>query len=157
MAARLTHLPCLALMLLAICGLILPAGAGEGQGRAPSAHANYLLRCSGCHLPDGEGLPASGIPAFPGYVDALAGDDEGRTYMVHVPGVVSSSLTDGEIAGVLNYVVEKWGSPASIPAFTADEVTQRRARDVEDVVRYRRAIVERLKASGLKVAEYPWP
>lgn len=134
--------------------VLLPQAGHAGE---LSARANYLLRCSGCHLADGEGLPKSGIPAFPGYVDALAADDQGRTYMLHVPGVAGASLSDGETAAVLNYVVETWGTPKEVRPFTAQEVAARRAVEVEDVVRLRREIAARLSATGVKMAEYPWP
>ncbi|GEO84124.1 MULTISPECIES: c-type cytochrome [Alphaproteobacteria] len=141
--------------LVAVCYLMASVAPAVADGR--SAKFNYLLRCSGCHDQDGTGLPSAGIPALPGYIDAFAGDDEGRTYIAHVPGVVATGLTDVEIAAVLNYVIDRWGDPKTVEPFTEAEVKKRRAEPVSDVVAYRRRIVERLKTSGVKIADYPWP
>ena len=109
---------------------------------------------------DGTGSANGGIPDFRGLVGAFAGDDDGRTYVMHVPGVVGSGLSDAEIAGVMNYVFETWGEkslPAPYVPFTPDEVTARRARPVDDVVAFRRDVVEKLSAQGISTADYPWP
>jgi cytochrome c553 len=135
----------------------LTLAVAPAQASDHSARFNYMLRCAGCHTESGEGLPHAGIPQFPGYIDAFAGDDEGRTYMMHVPGVVGSSLSDAQIAAVLNYVVKNWGDLAAVAPFTAEEVGVRRAKPMPDVVAYRRKLVKRLKAEGAKVADYPWP
>lgn len=136
-------------------GILLAATAVQASDH--SARFNYMLKCAGCHTESGEGLPHAGIPQFPGYIDAFAGDDEGRTYMMHVPGVMGASLSDAQIAEVLNYVVNSWGDPSVVAPFTAEEVGTRRAKPVPDVVAYRRELVKRLKAQGAKVADYPWP
>lgn len=141
---------------LVLAGLLLvPAVPAFADGY--SARFNYLLRCSGCHDQDGSGLPKAGIPALPGYIDAFAGDEQGRTYIVHVPGVSSTGLNSAEIAAVLNYVIDQWGDPSRIKPFTEAEVERRQAEPVSDVVAYRRDIVARLKDQGVAIADYPWP
>lgn len=141
---------------LVLAGLLLvPPVPAFADGY--SARFNYLLRCSGCHDQDGSGLPKAGIPALPGYIDAFAGDEQGRTYIVHVPGVASTGLNNAEIAAVLNYVIDQWGDPSRIKPFTEAEVERRKAEPVSDVVAYRRDIVARLKDQGVAIADYPWP
>lgn len=120
-----------------------------------SARGNYVLHCSGCHGMNGQGTLAGGIPPFPDSVGHIAGIDIGRTYIVHVPGVVSTSMTDAEIAEVINYVLDAWGDGAR--HFSAEEVTSRRALPVGDVVAYRREVVEALSKAGIAIADYPWP
>lgn len=139
---------------LAIAAMLTP-GAGQA-GPSPSPRATYILRCAGCHGMEGLGTEAGGIPGFPGSIATLAGDDTGRTYMVHVPGVVGSSLDDAEIGAVLNYVLERWGAPGA-PPFSAEEVTRRRAEPVADVVALRSRLTARLAAEGKPLAPYPWP
>lgn len=129
-----------------------PLAAGAG----PSPRVNYVLRCAGCHGMEGLGTETGGVPGFPGSVATLVNDDEGRTYVVHVPGVVGSSLSDAEIAAVMNYVIERWGDTPA-PAFTAEEVARRRAVAVPDVVAFRRTLTARLAAEGKPLAPYPWP
>lgn len=132
-------------------------GAGGVAAKELNAHSNYILRCAGCHGVEGAGSPSAGIPPFPGFVSALLSDDDGRTYVTHVPGVVGSSLTNAEIAAVLNYVNDAWSGSAPAAPFTEEEVRRRRAALVPDIVAYRRAIVARLSEKGVRLADYPWP
>lgn len=122
-----------------------------------SASVNYQLRCAGCHGQDGMGVPAGGIPPFPKYVDGFFSTENSRLYLMHVPGINGASLTDREIAAVMNYVGERWGEPGARKPFTAEEVTALRARPVEDVVALRRDVAEELNLAGYEVPDYPWP
>jgi cytochrome c553 len=126
-----------------------------------SASSNFIQYCSGCHGQNGRGAGVnSGIPDFKNFVGAFASDDGGRTYVLHVPGVVNTSLDDAEIAAAMNYIMRTWGGTslrADFVEFTADEVRTRRARSVPDVVALRRQVVERLHANGIATADYPWP
>jgi cytochrome c553 len=126
--------------------------------RSPTV--NYVLRCSGCHGMDGSGHESAGVPDFRGAVGAFASDEQGRTYLLHVPGIVNSSLSNAEIAAVLNYVMEQWAGDslgAGFVRFTPKEAAERRAEPVSDVVVFRRRIVERLGGEGIHTANYPWP
>lgn len=149
-------------MRLWLISILVPALllAASGSAQERSAHANYILRCAGCHGMTGAGAPDAGIPDFIGLVGAFAGLDEGRTYLMHVPGVVGSGLSDAEIAAVSNYVIETWAGgslPADWQPFTEAEVTERRAIDIPDVVAKRREVVAVLDAMGIETAAYPWP
>jgi hypothetical protein len=104
----------------------------------------------------GMGTVSGGIPPFPNSVGHIASIDMGRTYILHVPGVISTNMTDAEVAAVLNFILEYWGDGHGAP-FTATEVTERRAVPVEDVVVFRRSVVDELNDIGIEIAEYPWP
>ena len=119
----------------------------------------YILRCSGCHQPDGSGSIRAGVPPFPGYIGAFAGDEEGRLYITHVPGVIGAGLDNEDIARVLNYISERWAEDngKNIRPFTKEEIDRLRAEPVNDVVAFRRGIVKRLEAEGVPIADYPWP
>lgn len=134
---------------------LVPWLAVQADAQGLSPRGSYILHCSGCHGVTGEGAPAAGIPSFVDSVGHIAGSDLGRTYIMHVPGVVSTDLTDAGIAEVMNYVLDDWGDGA--PHFSADEVTRRRALDVADVVALRRQVKEALERDGLSIADYPWP
>ncbi|WP_321364830.1 hypothetical protein [uncultured Celeribacter sp.] len=145
---------------LSIVLALLPAALAAADQPTRSPHTNYILRCAGCHGFEGLGTTEGDIPAFPDSVGYIAGTELGRTYMMHVPGVVGASLNDREIAEVMNYVLDVWGeteSGAPAATFTEDEVTRRRAEPVPDVVAYRRLVVDELSSMGVTVAEYPWP
>lgn len=142
-----------ALLLLAA---LLPAAPGWAQ----SAHIDYMLKCSGCHGADGSGTPDRGIPDFRGYVDGFGRTEGGRTYVMHVPGVVNSSLPNDRIAAVMNYVIASFGGPGTrggVPPFTAEEVGRLRAVPVADVVAYRREVAADMVKARIPVAGYPWP
>ena len=134
---------------------MLLAGTAIAEAGAMSPRVSYALRCSGCHAMTGEGAPAAGIPTFLDSVGHIARSEMGRTYMMHVPGVVSAGLGDAGIAEVMNYVLDAWGDGA--PPFTAEEVTRRRAVAVGDIVAYRRALAAALGEAGVPIADYPWP
>lgn len=145
---------------LSIVLALLPAALAAADQPTRSPHTNYILRCAGCHGFEGLGTTEGDIPAFPDSVGYIAGTELGRTYMMHVPGVVSASLNNGEIAEVMNYILDIWGATDSgspPEPFTEEEVTHRRAEPVPDVVAYRRLVVDELSAMGVTVAEYPWP
>lgn len=135
----------------------LPALADPGTW---SAGTNYILRCIGCHGTDGAGSEQAGIPDFRGYVGSFSRSEDGRRYLMHVPGVTNASLTDAQIAEVMNHVMERFGGsslPADFRPFTAAEVTALRSEPVADVVALRREVAARLAAEGHPVAGYPWP
>jgi mono/diheme cytochrome c family protein len=138
--------------------LLLALAQAHAAERSP--FVNYVLRCSGCHGADGSGHESAGVPDFRDAVGAFVADEEGRTYLLHVPGIVNSSLTDAEIAAVLNYVMDQWAGTSLRPEFvhfTPQEAAERRARPVSDVVLLRRRVVARLSGQGIHTAAYPWP
>jgi hypothetical protein len=143
--------------LLFLTGVANPIRTEAGER---SASVNYRLRCSGCHGEDGSGNEPADIPNLRDYVGAFTRDDDGRTYLLHVPGVINSNLSDSEISAVLNYVVEEWAGRSladEFIRFTPSEVTSRRSRSVKDIVLLRRQIVVRLNQSGVRTSKYPWP
>ena len=140
------------------CLFGLQALSLHAQPLSPKNH--FILRCVGCHGPDGSGSEKGGIPDFNGYVGAFSYLPEGRLYLMHVPGVVGSGLSDQEIADVMNYLMHEWGGASmddTYQPFSEHEVQSLRAQPLKDVVDYRRKVVEKLKAEGRPVAPYPWP
>ena len=141
-------------------GLALGVALCSPTAAQEAGRSNFILRCAGCHTLDGSGSEAGGIPDFRNYVGAFAHTEDGRRYLMHVPGVVSASLSDKQIADVMNYVMETWAGsslPADYRPFTGDEVTTLRAEPVDDVVAYRRKVAADLMAQGIETAGYPWP
>lgn len=134
---------------------VLLATAPLAVAGPQQAFSDYVLHCSGCHGMGGLGTTKGGIPPFPNSVGKIASIDAGRTYIMHVPGVVGNNLTDAEIAGVMNFVLDRWGEGGE--PFSAEEVTRRRSAPVADVVAFRRVVVQELAEAGIEVADYPWP
>ena len=143
-----------------LAAALLLAGTAIGQGAERTPATNYVLKCIGCHLQDGSGLPAAGIPDFVDQVGVFARLPEGRAYLLHVPGVIGSSLSDDEIAALLNYVMEIYAGdslPAAFEPFTAIDVASLRAAEIGNVVKYRRVVAAKLAEHGIDVPDYPWP
>lgn len=135
------------LAIAALFAIISLAGAAGAESGADGA--KIYQRCAACHLPNGAGVPGA-FPALAGRVNDVAQREAGRDYLVMAvaAGIMGeididgarirgfmpaqTGLTDAEIAAVLNYAAGLQPVDASADAsadeFTADEVTEIRAR-----------------------------
>ena len=66
---------------------------------------NYTLQCMGCHTPDGAGVPER-VPSIRATLLPFARMAEGRQFLVQVPGAAQSTLSNGELAALLNWMIE---------------------------------------------------
>lgn len=126
------------------------AAAGE------SVDYLYRLHCSGCHGTEGAGSKVGRIPPFSGIVGHFAASQDGRLYLVRVPGVANAALPDDETANLLNYVLRRWAGsdmPAEAHDFTAQEVHRLREVHVDDVAALRRRLASALAKHGIS-ADY---
>jgi mono/diheme cytochrome c family protein len=129
---------------LAVALAVLSAPAAARNDAA--AARNFLMHCAGCHHADGHGLPQNGIPDL-ALSGPLAGSAEGRRFLIQVPGVAQSRLGDGELADMLNWLLDRFsraGLPAGFQPYDAGEIVRARAEPVHDPVARRAAIVTRL-------------
>lgn len=120
----------------------------------------YVLKCIGCHMADGRGLPQAGIPDFVNAIGYFAGSPEGRAYLVNVPNVRGAGLSDAATAELLNFIIDVWGGtsrPRDFVPFDAPELARLKRQATGNVVDMRRDVVARLTAEGLHPAAYPWP
>ena len=76
------------------------------------AKLDYMINCQGCHLHDGSGMVGS-VPSFKNYVGKFLSVKGGREFLVQVPGSANSSLSDRELAELLNWIL-KTMSPEQI-------------------------------------------
>lgn len=108
---------------------------------------DYMLNCQGCHLPDGSGNQLRQVPAFPGQLGKFLGVPGGREYLVQVPGSALSGLSDDALAGVLNWMLERF-SPQQLPAdfkpYSGAELHEWRQHVPADVAQVRRDLIERI-------------
>lgn len=131
------------LMGAAIAGAIAPAASAE------SASNLYLLNCWGCHGAHGEGISGT-APALAGAADFLRARG-GREYLIEVPGVSESALSDAQVATVMNWIMETMNSgrvPADFSPYTADEVHRYRAVRLQDLSGTRRQLLDRLSSAA---------
>jgi mono/diheme cytochrome c family protein len=104
----------------------------------------FSSRCSMCHQPSGAGLPGQ-FPRLSGRVSQIAASPDGRRYLAFVllygiygpikvdgkpitglmPGM--GTLSDQDVADVLNHAVALQKPAKPVPAFTATEIAKIRA------------------------------
>lgn len=127
----------------------LIAGAQFAAAPAPAAdlegpHADYLLYCRGCHLHTGDAVPAANVPSLRELAPLLQ-SAAGREYLVRVPGVAQTPMSNTQLAAVLNWVLANFNGeslPDGFEPFTAEEVAAARVKVLEDPLRTRREILE---------------
>lgn len=115
--------------------LLLAAGAAAAAG--PRTH--YLLHCSGCHRVGGEGSPPN-VPTLHRELGRMVAEPAMRGYLARVPGAAHAPLSDAQLAGVLNWVLERFNAetlPEGFERLSAAEVAAARARALADPVAFR--------------------
>lgn len=116
--------------------------AGTAQAWSPAT--NYRLHCEGCHLADGVATPGK-VPALAGSVATFLRAPDGRAYLARVPGVANASLSDAELAALLDWTLRRFDAanlPADFAPYTADEVARWRAQPLVDVTLERSRLLE---------------
>lgn len=120
-------------MLVLACQMKPAAVRAQGDAAANEAlllaRSDYIENCGGCHGIQGNSAPAA-IPVLRGRVGYFLCTPESRAYLIRLPNVAHSKITDNEqLAELLNFMVFGLGgdsTPASAPRFTAEEVTRER-------------------------------
>ena len=109
--------------------------AAQVHGDDARAHQNYLLHCMGCHGEAGRGLEGQ-VPSMHGTLAMLSRTPEGRYYVLRVPGVTQSTLSDEDLAEVLNWSIRTFSDAApskSVPPFSPQEISVARKQPLLDV------------------------
>ena len=125
---------------LLVCAAALPAHAGP--------QLDYTLNCMGCHGADGLGAPPE-IPRLKDRMGYYLDVDGGRSYLVQVPGARQSALSNDALAGVLNWMLDRFAGaskPAHFEPYAADEVAHLRATPPNDVAAVRRDLERAIAA-----------
>ncbi len=119
-----------------LLGLLLLA---SGFAVTASPRSNYLLYCSGCHLPSGAGNPPN-VPSLHDELGRMMTVHEMRAYLVQVPGSSQTPLSDAELAAVVNWVLEEFNAetlPDGFQPLSVEEVSAARRTTLADPVGYR--------------------
>ena len=96
--------------------------ANAAWGYQPTV--NYQLRCMGCHLADGSGQPGR-VPSIRRSLVLFSTSPEGRDYVVRVPGVAQSPLSDQDTAVLLNWMARNLSDlklPRGFTDYSAAEI-----------------------------------
>ena len=72
-----------------------------------------MIHCQGCHLPGAEGF-ADKVPGMKDFVGVFLHSEEGRAFLIRVPGVATASLPDDQLAELVNWVLLTY-SPQQLP------------------------------------------
>ena len=110
---------------------------------------NYQLRCMGCHLADGSGQPGR-VPSIRRSLVLFSASAAGRDYVVRVPGVAQSPLSDEDTAALLNWMAKNLSDlklPPGFADYSAAEIHGLRDRPLVQVGALRARL---LKAAATK-------
>jgi cytochrome c553 len=116
-----------------------------------SGRVDYVLHCSGCHAFDGRGLEHKGIPALKDQIGYYLRSEEGRAFLMQVPGLLSAGMSDERAAAVTNYIVLRFAGaslPESFTPYTAAEAKRYRESRPVNIPATRRALVAKLREQG---------
>jgi hypothetical protein len=137
--------------------LAMPASAGEppspSHQKYPAPIQLYVLNCWGCHKPGGEGIPGT-VPRLKDTVGDFLHVPGGRAYLVEVPGVAGSALSNAEVAEVLNWMLETFSKdqiPSGFQPYTEAEVAKYRPHELNNVMTVRAALAAQLAEQGIKL------
>jgi mono/diheme cytochrome c family protein len=117
---------------------------------AHDAQTNYILHCQGCHTAEGSGLEDK-VPSLRSTLVPFARLAEGRRFLVQVPGVALSTLTDAETAAVLNWMLRNLADDkqiAGISAFTEKEVADYRATRLVNGQKIRAQLLAKISSNS---------
>ena len=128
----------------------LPELAGLPALTTPQS--DYVEHCSGCHGMQGDSAPAE-IPVLRGRVGYFMCTRQGREYLIRLPNVAYSAITDDqELADMMNFVVFGLGgnsAPKGTKPFTAQEVARLRTQALatQSLIAARVAVVKEMVGS----------
>ncbi len=127
------------LLALVVGQLFISAGAASDN----PAPVNYMLHCQGCHLPGGVGHPGI-VPSMRNQVGLFLRSQDGRAFLVQVPGVAQSSLGDAELAELMNWMLPEFDPVNVAPdfeKFTPAEIRQYRSTPMTEMRKRRRNLL----------------
>jgi len=130
-------------------GLLLVSRVAASLERPESTQPaqNYVLFCAGCHGLNATGVPHK-VPALAKTLPLFMSSEEGRDFLLRVPGVANSALSDQGLAAVLNWLIATLDTPTlGWTAFVAEDVHRARQTPLMSVTQSRRQIISHLPLS----------
>lgn len=105
-----------------------------------------MLHCQGCHLPEAAGFEGR-VPPIKDFSGYFLHSQEGRDFLIRVPGVSRSALSDSEIAELMNWLLQTYSEgqlPDRFEPFTEAEVASLRDDPEPDPAAARELILNSL-------------
>ena len=118
------------------------ATAGAAWGYQPLV--NYQLQCMGCHLADGSGQPER-VPSIRRSLVLFSAFPQGRDFVIRVPGVAQSPLSDEDTAVLLNWMARNLSDlklPAGFADYSAAEIKSLRSHPLVRVKTLRARLMQ---------------
>jgi len=112
-----------------------------------SPRTDYMLKCMGCHGPEGAEVVGK-VPPLKDSVARFLNVEGGRAYLVKVPGTRQTPLSDERVAKMLNWLLPHFDAahmPKDFTPYTGDEVKALRAEPLADVMATRAQLIETLE------------
>jgi hypothetical protein len=110
---------------------------------------NYQMFCQGCHSPEGFGYKS--VPALKNSMHRFMATQQGRSYLVQVPGSAYSPLNDKDLTQLLNWMLiefsgeqQRKNNPPSWRLYTEQEVSEYRKTPLFETVEYRKSVLQNL-------------
>lgn len=130
-----------------------PRANAESVAVTSSVRSLYVVHCAGCHGRDGAGSRIGNVPDMR-QLGRFLQVPGGREFVVSVPGVMGSGLTDAQVAEVTNWVLAtlaRESLPAEHRPYSAAEVQRARATPLVDVAAARSRIVKEAQDRGISI------
>lgn len=107
---------------------------------------NYAINCRGCHGPEAMATHAS-VPDMKDFIDRFLEVEGGREYLIQVPGVSRSALSDQEVADMLNWLIVTQGRKKTIQRpFKEAEIRKHRSSPLSaNAATVRASLIEKIK------------
>ena len=145
-------------ILVALVTLALSsATANVAWGYQPAV--NFQLHCMGCHLADGSGQSGR-VPSLRRSLVLFSASREGRDYVVKVPGVAQSPLSDADTAALLNWMARNLSDlkiPPEVADYSAEEVQSLRHHPLAQVSAIRARLMRAAASKGQRRDSVPSP
>ena len=116
--------------------------SSKEKSKETIAKLNYQLFCQGCHTPKGEG--GSDVPPLLNTVGFFLNTSEGRAFLIQVPGVAYTVLSDEKLADVMNWVIKEYAGssePLQWEPYNAEEIASYRKTPLKQVNAYRAQVL----------------
>jgi mono/diheme cytochrome c family protein len=117
----------------ALAAVLAAWAAVPAKGYEPAV--NFQLNCMGCHLADGSGEPGR-VPSLRRSLVLLSSRPAGRDYIIRVPGVAQSPLSNEETAALLNWMARNLSDltlPRGFLDYSAVEIGRSRSHPLTRV------------------------
>jgi mono/diheme cytochrome c family protein len=133
--------------------MVMPRADAPAVATTTHARASYVLHCAGCHGMNGGGIPEHYVPGLQRLGDFLRVPG-GRDYVVKVPGVMGSGLSDVQVAELTNWLlatIAKDSVPPGHAPYDGAEVARARAAPLIDVSAERSRLQQQARQQGLTI------